>query len=174
MKYLLVFLLILGVYCACRKDQFNLDGTCVDCKSSPCKTCQGDDNCVECYEGMSLKNSCYSCTDRDTIPINGKCVSCSSLGADSNDNGYTCECTGADNCCPADRGVYLESRRCYSCSDQSMGCQRCSINDDDYFICSRCMDGYRLVNFEGSRICASSSTYLFALGGLLISLLILL
>ena len=182
MKYLLVSFFILGVHCVCESNQYNADGICLDCMASPCKVCQGTMNCLECHEGMSPINNCRTCDYIGAIPVNRMCVDCSSLGAFESD-GFDCVCRpdgfngvpGNDMCCPEDKGVYLDSFICKSCSLYSMGCERCTLHKSGYPTCSRCISGNRRVKIEGIWVCIpGKATHLFALGGLLISLLILL
>ena len=183
MKCLVVFLLILGVYCACNTNQYDFYGICLECISSSCKTCQGTDICAECYEGMDITKNCATCIDTSKIPINRECVSCSSLGASAEVGTFfetTCICTPDDNnCCPKDKAVYLDSFRCLPCSSFLKNCGECALEKQLFLFpkCLKCATGYRPTGTKGDLTClrripVNSATHLFVLGGLLISLLI--
>ena len=177
MKCLLVFLLILGVYCDCRRDQYEIDGLCVDCRHSPCRECQGDDICRGCKEGLDPEEDCISCVDDSKMPINWKCVECSTLGATQGVAGVSCRCTPGDTrCCPQDKGGFWASDwECRPCSDKITGCESCIPRTSGGLTCLKCGNGFKEITEDGKVECVpGKAAHLLTLGGLLISLLILL
>jgi len=185
MKCLLVFLLILGVYCYCRDDQYDIDELCVDCRYSPCKECWGDDICDGCKPGLNPYYGCMRCSNVNRIPINWKCVECSDLGASPTGDGLSCYCTTYDTnyCCYEDEGVFLDYYGvCMPCSYEIVGCERCTFQSDGYLTCLRCGFGFEKVIEDRREVCfpyeptyfRGKAAHLLTLGGLLISLLILL
>lgn len=181
MKSLIVLLLVLGVYSQCASDEFRVGTACIPCEESRCETCKGTDRCAKCPDGIedSVYGQCSKCEDGSSIPINKVCKSCDEIQPGLTPvNGMDCSCGANPDCCTAN-GIYewtLDTSEyfCSPCSFDVVGCSKCkySVMEDD-FACSACIEGFELIGEGQSAICVSYSGHLFAIVGLLISLLIL-
>lgn len=178
MKILIAFLLVLGMYCqsTCKSNQFEVGGECIPCAESLCKECDGSSTCKSCPDGIEPAGICNTCTEDTKMPINKVCVSCSTFGGlESTGNpGKFCECAAGDTVCCMDgtKSTYRDGDECHACSSKVMGCSECTFINE-VFECKDCAKGYKL-NSE-SKLCEAKSfgAHFFALGGLLLSLLIL-
>lgn len=156
----------------CDSDDFLFGTECIACDKSPCVTCQGTGTCKKCPTNANSVGSgqCNSC-GKGKLLINKTCVDCnnSTVGgeADSGDGEY-CECS-TENCCTG-TGLYKDEKdKCYSCGNELLGCTKCKY-ENSAAKCSECGSDFKL---DDGKCVWDSATHLFAVGGLLISLLIL-
>lgn len=181
MKILIVFSFILGLCMAAACDEKDFfDGTdCIACDKSPCKTCQGTEICEECPTNAksSERGMCDKCNPGSLL-VDKVCVACDSellKALPDEGDGECCICTEGDTaCCPATSGVYRGTDKCFTCSSQILGCTRCTVGANSVVTCSECGTDFDLDSTVSPPKCVwNSATHLLAVGGLLISLLIL-
>lgn len=145
MKVLIFFLAVLGVQsdAICGVTEYKGTLTCLSAARSPCETCNGSDQCESCPADFVTNGACDQCTDNTKMPVNKKCVSCSSLGGEGHD-GKSCKpkagsSSSASDFCPKSEGVYKQDGFCYACYLKSFVCKECSYTNDEYK-CDVCPD----------------------------------
>jgi len=162
MKYLLMILIMMKVHCGCTIDEYEWNGFCLHCSSSPCAVCDGTSLCARCHDGMGDRTRCDGCPFSTSMIINGRCRRCSEINADS-DNKGNCRCKlsrgiagwfgSRQKCCDNVAGVYSESSTCKSCSSQLAGCNECDPNINGVFRCTRCFSNFNRVSIGAASIC---------------------
>ena len=162
MKYLLMILIMMKVHCGCKTNEYEWNGVCLHCSSSPCAVCDGTNLCARCHDGMIDRTRCDECPSNTSMIINGKCRRCFEINAES-DNKGNCKCklSGGipgwfgtrQKCCDNVAGVYSESSTCKSCSRQLAGCDKCEPNSNGVLRCTMCLSGYTRVSVGGAVIC---------------------
>jgi len=157
MKHLLIILIIANVYCVCKSDEYLWRGYCLHCKVSPCKGCNGSNQCAECFDGILNRTGCDTCLQSNSMVINGRCTNCSSMNADF--IGGFCMCKYPPpgirhKCCDSVPGVYDDESRCKPCSKELIGCDKCEPpTEDGRLRCLKCLSGYNLLTIGEARIC---------------------
>jgi len=163
MKYLLIILIIANVYCACKSTEYLWNRLCLHCNSSPCRVCDGSGICPECFDGMWGWTRCDTCHRHNSMVINGRCRSCSEIGADLHGNYCRCRLVSGTSgssfglrqrCCENLPGVYDDAGTCKPCSKELIGCDVCDPpNHSGMLRCRRCLSGFTLISIGGATIC---------------------
>jgi len=171
MKYLLMILIMMKVSCNCRGNEYEWNGFCLHCSSSPCALCDGTSLCARCNDGMMDRTRCDGCFFSSSMLINGRCRRCSDINADS-DNQGNCRCKssggiaglfgGRQKCCDNVAGVYADGSTCKSCSRELAGCDKCDPILNGVLRCTRCLSGYNRVLIGGASICTPVGFSIYA------------
>ena len=108
---------------------------------------------------MIDRTRCDGCFFSTSMIINGRCIRCFEINADS-DNRGNCKCRPGgwygviERCCDSIAGVYSESGTCKSCSRELAGCDKCDSPINGLLRCTRCLSGYNRVLVRGASICS--------------------
>ncbi|KAL4477405.1 hypothetical protein ABPG74_002555 [Tetrahymena malaccensis] len=156
-----------GQNCQCNPTTgLNLYGVCIPCQGQGCQNCSDSYQiCQSCQEKSPYlyNNKCSStqpqntyCQQVENYFICQKCQFNCFNYCDSNQNCSECPTgyTKINSTCECNQQTGLnENGICTACKDQN--CQSCSNN---YQICEKCQDGFKISN-ENSCICQNSSFF---------------
>lgn len=147
----------------CKNNEYEGLYTCVQCELSPCESnsCNGGNICPTCPTGItSSASGCDGCTNPGEIPVNKRCVSCTTLGSLGGD-GKSCDVPSTGDSttgyCPKESGVYkdpADGNKCKPCSATIFGCTKCE-HDGNYLSCKECPSGTTTIDLpiDGLSLC---------------------